>query len=390
MTAVDPRSLPITSERARRLQQHVLYLASPDLKGRKPGTPGNATAARYLADRFAQAGLEPLSSLGGYAQQIHRDIGDNIIGIRPAISPDARSRWILIGAHFDHLGEAGGVVYPGADDNASALAILVELAHEMPSLGQHMLGFLAFNSEEPPYIRTKDMGSQFFVDHLPKEIGAPERIHAVIIMDLMGGVFWKPIHDTIFFAGAEYSPRLYRHFKRLSRLSTGSHQLLAKPVGLHSIEEIPLLGRTPVSDYDAFRNVRVPFAFLSAGRTPRYHRPTDLPDTLHYERMALTQEWLRELLFGIDDDGQPYEFDETHLELADEVETLRPLLHCAAQWHTRIPGTSPATLLKLKRDAKWLDSFDAATASSGDIARLERIALRLQCLLANIPIAFLL
>src|SRR3712207_7704543 len=45
-----------------------------------------------------------------------------------------------------------------------------------------------FRSEEPPYIRTPMMGSQVFVDHLPPEIGSPANLHAVIIMDLMGGV----------------------------------------------------------------------------------------------------------------------------------------------------------------------------------------------------------
>lgn len=390
MKAVDPHTLPVTSERAHRLQCHVAYLASPELKGRKPGTPGNAAAAQYIVSHFTEAGLLPLSSLGGYTQLIHPDIGDNVIGVRFPVTGTSPSRWILIGAHFDHLGESRGKIYAGADDNASAVAILIELAKESPALHQATLGFIAFNSEEPPYIRTPQMGSQFFVDHLPPEIGSPDHIQAAIIMDLMGGVFWKPVQETIFAAGAERSPGLYRHLKALPRFTHNGHELLVKPVGLHGIEEIPFIGRVPVSDYDAFRNVRVPFLFLSAGRTPRYHRPTDLPDTLYYERMALTQQWLRAILQRLDDDPQRSDYDDARMELADEVDTFRPLLRQAAQWETRIPGTSPATLLKLKRDAQWLESFDPAKASPTDIARLERISLRLQCLLADIPLAFLL
>ena len=386
MSIVEPSVLTVHTSLGKRLQAHVEYLASPELKGRKPGTPGNQTAAEYIAQRFSQAGLEPLPSLNGYRQLISTKIGDNVMGMRPSRSARSQDRWILIGAHYDHLGESDGKIYAGADDNAAAVAILIETALNTISLkGNHPILFVAFNAEEPPYIRTPLMGSQYFIDHLPSEIRSPSNLQAVIIMDLMGGVHWDPLQNTVFSAGSELTPGLYQHVKQAATPTQTGDELLVRPIGLHTIEEIPLMGRTPFSDYDAFRNKSVPFLFLSAGRTPRYHQPSDLPDTLHYERMASTILWLEDLLGRIDKDLNPYSFIPNRIEFADEVATFRPLIAKAADWGTRIPGTSLASLQKLKWDAEWLNNVKPDRIHDDDLNRLERASLRMQCLLADFP-----
>jgi hypothetical protein len=98
-----------------KLRAHVAFLASPQLKGRKPGTPGNYAAADYIAAQFQDINLDPLPSVGSYFQHISSTVGDNLIGVRHP-SPDSQSlsRWLLLGAHFDHLGESGGEIYFGA------------------------------------------------------------------------------------------------------------------------------------------------------------------------------------------------------------------------------------------------------------------------------------
>lgn len=387
---VDPQTLPITSDLAKTLRGHVEYLAGPKLQGRKPGTAGNREAAAYLETQFRAAGLQPLASLGGYRQPLAEDLGDNILGIRPASESGPTDRWLIVGTHYDHLGGN----YLGADDNASAVAILIETARSLRALQHHHILFVAFNAEEPPYIRTPQMGSQHFVDHLPREIGSVADIQAVVIMDLMGGVHWEPLKNTIFAAGAEKSPGLYRRLKEtVSRetnpLTPDASPLTILPLGLHLIEELPLIGRVAFSDYNAFRNKAAPFLFLSSGRTPRYHQPTDLPDTLHYERMAATVEWLQHLLRAVDEDREPYRFEADRAEFADEVASLRPLVALAAQQETKIPGTSFLSLWKLRRDRQWLEGLDPATPRPDDIKQLERISIRLQCLLADFPGCFL-
>lgn len=396
-TAVDPISLQVSSDLARRLQTHVRFLAGPDLHGRKPGTEGNRRAADYLAGLFQDIGLEPLPSLGGYRQMLSGDLGDNLIGVRPASGRTESAPWILLAAHFDHLGGN----YLGADDNASAVGILLETARTMPALAHHHLLFIAFNAEEPPYIRTPLMGSQQFVDRLPKEIADASRFQAVLVMDLMGGVHWKPIQDTIFAGGAETSPGLYRRLKEAAREALGvkreaepltphASPLTILPLGMHLIEEWPLIGHVSFSDYDAFRNIGVPFLFLSAGRTPRYHQPSDLPDTLHYERMAATVGWMQRLLQAMDEDKEPYRFERGRMELADDIATLRPLTIQAAQEESEIPGTSFLSRRRIKADEAWLGTLDAGKATADDVVRLERLSLRIQCLLADFPACFLL
>ena len=384
MAALDPTRFPPTTDLARRLDTHVQFLASVELKGRKPGTPGHRKAAEYLVTELQKAGLQPLDSLNGYRQTVSPELGDNLIGVRPA-SPSREAGWILIGAHYDHLGGA----YLGADDNASALAILLELARSLPSLNNHPVMFVAFNTEEAPYIRTGLMGSQHFSNHLPAEIGSLSRFHAAIIMDLMGGVHWEPLQEIIFATGAEKSPGLYRRVKDAARAGAMA-PLTVHPVGLHLVEEIPLIGRVAFSDYDAFRNASVPFLFLSAGRTPRYHQPSDLPNTLHYERMASTVHWLQHLISSIDQDTVPYRFEKDRLEFSDEVEAFRPLTIKAAGEATKIPGTSSLSLWKLRQDRDWMERLDPTKATPEDVKRMERLSIRMQCLLSDMPGCFLL
>ena len=396
-TAVDPHALPVSSDLAQRLRAHVQFLAGPDLHGRKPGTEGNRKAAAYLADSFREIGLEPVPSLGGYRQQLAGDLGDNLIGMRPASGRTGSAPWILLAAHFDHLGGN----YLGADDNASAIGILLETARAMPALAHHHLLVIAFNAEEPPHIRTPLMGSQQFVDHLPPEIDLPSRFQAVIVMDLMGGVHWKPIQDTIFAGGAEQSPGLYRRLKEAAREASGvkreakpltphASRLTVLPLGMHLIEELPLIGHVSFSDYDAFRNIGVPFLFLSAGRTPRYHQPSDLPDTLHYERMAATVGWMQRLLQILDEDTEPYRFERGRVELADDIAMLRLLATQAAREDSEIPGTSFLSHSKMRADAQWLERLDPGRVMADDVTRLRRLSLRMQCLLVDFPVCFLL
>ena len=387
MIPIDPTSLPITSDLALRLRAHVDYLASPKLEGRKPGSPGHKAAAKYIVEAFQDADLEPVPSLDGYRQSISSEIGDNLISIRRAQLPTSLERWLLIGAHYDHLGKSGGKIYAGADDNAAAVAMILEVAKGLPALRRYSVAFVAFNAEEPPYAL---MGSQFFVDNLPPEIGSLQNLQAVIILELMGGVHWQPLKQVIFAGGAEQSPGLYHHIKNYASHNQKNQELYLKPLGMHLIEEIPLVGRTPFSDYHAFRNASVPFLFLSAGRTPRYHQPTDLPHTLHYERMAMTTRWLIDLFHQIDEDRKPYEFLPNHIDFGQEVKTLQPLITQAANRKTCIPKTSLTSLLKLKADKKWLMKLNPNRISSHDIKRLEHASLRMQGLLADFPAAFLL
>src|SRR5688572_1665126 len=150
----------------------VELLCSDECAGRAPGTPGGLAARRIVMDAFREAGLAPVE------QKIQ--VGANVL----ASVPGTTDRWVLVAAHYDHLGKHGRDIYRGADDNAAAVAILVEvgraLAREKLKRG---VIFAAFDAEEPPHYLQETMGSQEWARRPTVPL---DRLDLMICMDLVG------------------------------------------------------------------------------------------------------------------------------------------------------------------------------------------------------------
>jgi acetylornithine deacetylase/succinyl-diaminopimelate desuccinylase-like protein len=188
---------------ARRMLDDVRYLADDARQGRGVGTRGLEEAARYIADAFAKAGLQPAAPNRSFFQPftipadapavMHTTLGgataENVVALIPGSSKRLRGQVVVIGAHYDHLGLGGfgsldpdstGKVHPGADDNASGDAALLEVARELhdrhPS---RTILFIAFSGEE-----LGDLGSEYFVKHPLVE--PVDSIYAMLNMDMVG------------------------------------------------------------------------------------------------------------------------------------------------------------------------------------------------------------
>lgn len=253
----------------------VEELCSSACAGRAPGTPGGVRARGLVVDALRAAGLDP------YEQRIGASKGANVI----ATLPGAIDRWVLVGAHYDHLGTAGKAYYPGADDNAAAVAILVEVARGLAAKRADGRGVIvaAFDAEEPPYFRTGEMGSAYFAAHSPVPVAS---IDAMVCMDLVGhglGPDGLPgdVRSTLFALGAERSLGTSALVDDLARAEAGV------VVRRADADIIP-----PLSDYDAFWKREVPFVFLTGGRSSRYHTPWDTPEHLDWAKAAATARWL--------------------------------------------------------------------------------------------------
>ena len=180
------------------LEGHVSYLAGDHLVGRGPGTTGLDKAADHIAECFANAGLSSFESLGGYHQPFKLEVAQpeakalvfqcyNIVGYLPGTTRE--SEFVVIGAHYDHLGrgdiisgEAGvGEIHNGADDNASGVAALIEIAEWLAS-GEEPLPrtvvFVAFSAEEAGLV-----GSRYFVEHSPFPV---DSVVAMLNLDTVG------------------------------------------------------------------------------------------------------------------------------------------------------------------------------------------------------------
>jgi hypothetical protein len=153
-----------------RLLDDIKFLSDSQLQGRVTGSPGADSSAAYLAHRFSEVGLQPAA--GGWFQPftLGRDapaarqakagglVGKNVIGILPGRDPVLRNQTVILGAHYDHLGLGGfgsldpdstGMVHNGADDNASGVAALIQVAARLAvSPPARTVVFIAFSGEE--------------------------------------------------------------------------------------------------------------------------------------------------------------------------------------------------------------------------------------------------
>jgi hypothetical protein len=164
-------------------QDMMEYLAHDMTEGRASGTKGKELAEHFIVEKFRALGLRPWNWVYTQSFSYQDSIPiRNVVGLLPASVPS--DEYIIIGAHYDHLGRLGHSVYPGADDNASGVTALLSLAEMFSAMKADGRGprknllFVAFDGKE------LDMaGSRWFVQHLdiPKN-----RITAMVNMDMLG------------------------------------------------------------------------------------------------------------------------------------------------------------------------------------------------------------
>ncbi len=249
-------------------------LCSARCAGRRSGSPGGVAAREIVLRAFRGAGLDP------YEHPVPRCGGANVL----AMVPGTTDRWIVVAAHYDHLGQQGTSTYWGADDNAAAVAILADVARATASRrdGRGVI-FAAFDGEEPPFFLTGAMGSQEFVRAPPVP---RDRIDFMVCMDLVGhrlGPSHLPddVGHSLFALGGERSRGTAQLVRTRARVEPG---VIVRPV---DAEIIP-----PLSDYEPFWRAEIPFLFLTAGRSAVYHTPDDTPEKLDFAKMDATARWL--------------------------------------------------------------------------------------------------
>jgi len=257
---------------ASQIEADVAYLASPALGGREPGTPGSAEAVRFLAARHAELGLAGAFAGGctssgpcvpAFAQafQAFGARGTNVAAVLPGSDPSHRGTWIVIGAHFDHVGrsaqrsldpERGFVVRPGADDNASGTAAVLELARRLARrpLPRSVL-FVHFDAEELGLV-----GSRVFVREPPVPI---DSMMVMINFDMVGR-----LRDRLLTVDLGANGQAYRGV--LDSLAT------AQGLSLRFLSSL-----SDRSDHGPFDQAMVPAFALFTGFHADYHTANDIP-----------------------------------------------------------------------------------------------------------------
>lgn len=250
-------------DRIGRLEKTVQQLACAD--GRLPGSPGHVAARARLVERLSGLGIEGYCD-GSYEAPYTADGVSFVNVLAQTRGKNEAADPLLLAAHYDTCGP-----FPGADDNAAAIAILLNVAERLqqePAERPVILAF--FDAEEPPYYLTPAMGSIHFYHHQRRS-----PIHCAIALDLCGHDVPLPgLEDLLFITGMESDP--------------GWPGVLERCAPGVPIRLIPTLNRYigDLSDHHVFRMHQRPYLFLSCGRWEHYHQPTDTPDRLNYEKTA--------------------------------------------------------------------------------------------------------
>ena len=281
-----------------RLIGHVRHLASVELEGRGVGTPGLSETAEYIAKAFEDAGLEPGGDAGDWFQTWTEPDGPdgkpvtvrNVIGVLPGLEPEWREQSVVLGAHYDHLGRGWpdvrsgdeGQIHPGADDNASGVAVLLELAK---LLGRELqpdrtLVFAAFTAEEWDL-----RGSRHYVETMKR--WPVDQAMAMINLDTVGRLGEKKL--TVFGTGTATE---WIHIVRGVGFTTG--------IQADAVTDDP-----GGSDQRSFVAAGLPAVQIFSGAHEDYHRPSDSVDAIDTAGLVKVATFVREALVYLSERENP-------------------------------------------------------------------------------------
>ena len=276
----------------------VEFLADDELQGREAGMHGSRVAARYIVSCLKEAGIRPLDKNGYYQpfeayakerqqrgrwqvhpdsvavlkQGTHRSLKmDNVLAYIPGKRSD---EYVIVGAHFDHLGVdetlADDKIYNGADDNASGVSAVLQIARAFALSGEKPLRnviFAFWDGEEKGLL-----GSKHFVQHCP----FLKQIKGYLNFDMIGrnNKPEQPQHVVYFYTAAHpaFGEWLKQDITRYGLQLQPDFRPWDNPVG--------------GSDNASFARSGIPVIWYHTDGHPDYHQPSDHAALLNWEKVV--------------------------------------------------------------------------------------------------------
>ncbi|NDD35081.1 MAG: M20/M25/M40 family metallo-hydrolase, partial [Flavobacteriia bacterium] len=294
---------PKLSKQALQLQTDVKTLADDAMEGRKVGTKGEKKASEYLVKRFKEMGLTgaisdsktPYFDPFEAQPSVHgtptgpKITGRNVV----AVLPGQGEGTIYIGAHYDHWGWGGegslyrgadSAIHNGADDNASGVAAVLELArrfHDSPL--QNTVVFIAFSGEEMGL-----WGSNAFAK---EHLGAFPAPRFMVNMDMVGRL---------------------KEDRSLAVYGVGTSPVFAQTLNANNEGFKLVLNESGIgpSDHTSFYLADVPVLHFFTGQHEDYHKPTDDVEKVNFEGMAVVGDFILNLISSLNWEGK-LEFTKT-------------------------------------------------------------------------------
>jgi len=267
------------------LRSHAGVLADDMFEGREAGSRGGHAAAKYLIGRLQETSLQPAGSNGSFKQSfLHGH--QNLLALLPGSDPELRDEYLVVGAHYDHVGYGSrrnsygpwGYIHNGADDNASGVATLLEIIDAL-SQTEHRprrsILFAFWDGEEKGLL-----GSKHWIEHPTIPV---EAIKLAINVDMVG----RLTEGRIEVGG--------------TRTATGLRRLLSSS----RLSEETWLDFSweykDNSDHWTFYEAGIPAIYFHTGLHDDYHRPSDDVEKLNIDGMREVSTYLLERLDALAD-----------------------------------------------------------------------------------------
>jgi hypothetical protein len=264
----------------------ISFLAADSLAGRDTPSSGLETAAAYLTAEHTRFGLEPAGENGTFYQRFpfvprvvpvgmarQQSMPPNIAAVLRGSDPVLRDEYVILSAHFDHVGTGlpveGDSIYNGADDNASGTSALLEVAEALASMPQpprRSVIFLHVSGEEHGLV-----GSRYYSDNPTVPVS---RIIANINVDMIG----RNSPDSIVVIGKNYSS-----LGPVTEKVGAEHPEIGLTISDDIWPEEQFFFR---SDHYNFARLEIPSIFVFAGVHEDYHLPSDEVDKIDADKAA--------------------------------------------------------------------------------------------------------
>ncbi|MCV2884747.1 M28 family peptidase [Aestuariibacter sp. AA17] len=243
----------------------VKHLSSDDFEGRKTGTKGSVKAQQYLLKRFKEMRLSFVAGQQSYSVPFsltEYQNGTNIVGmVRGVIAPE---KYIVVTAHYDHIGHYGSTIFNGADDNASGVSAMMAIAFEVAKYPlKHSVIFLATDAEEQGL-----KGAKAF---LKDEVIRISDIRANLNLDMLGqGSRRQTLYVT-------HSNNYPNKEALLARIQAKTRQCLVygHNRSLRAGQNKKRIDWLNASDHGAFGEYGIPFIYVGVGEHKDYHKASD-------------------------------------------------------------------------------------------------------------------
>lgn len=294
------------------LEDQIGFLSSEMCEGRGPGSKGASIAAFWVVDHFKRANLMPVSET--YSKSFRfgdGKTGHNIMGMIPGSQRVPRDTYIIVMAHYDHLGILHDRIYPGADSNASGVASLVNIAsmfNYMKSLGRTYSSnilFVALDGKEASMAGADALysliGSARLKDPITKKLISINKIRMVIDIDQVGSSL-APLRsgreDFLIMIGNETMPKSKQVTANFVNRNYGTNLELA--FDYYGSERFTEMFYKRVTDLRPFVQKGIPSILFTSGITMKTNKPDDTVETLNLDvltkRIIFMFHWIENML----------------------------------------------------------------------------------------------